>query len=509
MVNTFSSCLLTAQGFPRGHNTNVTSAQSQSTHEEQGSNHFGIPHGHGSNGAISGSTTYHHGREDIGFAGQDNNIAVLNRRRGNVNHQDGSIPTRPIESTHLNDGEFHDNDIDPNLQDANWASATVQSKRNSGYANGGMYGQTQDFRSSSAASEVANSPGSSPPRMSSAIGFGPRQYGNDRGYEDVPSFRRPGRSSMQYFGNAHIGGGSSHEGSVDMRHQTFRPSNFSPGFDNGHGYTAQKGQGMAEGNDMTASGGASHASRDMRFQSKASDRHDLHRSRFGRSSTLADGNIYGETDFDQQFGDDSEDGAGSADAGTMDGVMSNTLPANSQSHSGSGFNNGPSPVPASQNKKTRSKPKQKVGKPATKKRRGAMDPDNILIVDFYDNHNMEFEEIAEYLNNQYKESGKPPVFTTNSVHNRYNRSAPVIYKADGRVFVPIAERKRHTQEELDNMSNGINTTQWTPQMDQLLNSLEATYQRNKWQFVADKFNETTGENLTALAISTRFGMLRH
>src|SRR5690349_11918326 len=97
-----------SQEFPRGRNTNVTSVKSRSAHEEQGSNHFGIPHGHGSNGAMrtsdamSGSTTYHHVREDIGFTGQDNNIAVLNRRRGNVNHQDGSVSTRSVESIRLN-----------------------------------------------------------------------------------------------------------------------------------------------------------------------------------------------------------------------------------------------------------------------------------------------------------------------------------------------------------------------------------------------------------------------
>jgi len=458
--------------------------------------------------AMSGNTTYHHVRQDIGFTGQDNDIAVLNRRRGNVNHQDGSTPTRPIERIRLNDEQFHDNVIDPNLHDGNQHAVTVQNKRNSGYANGSMYGQTQDFRSSPTASELAKSPESSPPRMSSAIGFGPRQYGNDRGYEDVPSFRHSGRGSMQSYGNAHVGGDYSHEGSMDMHHQTFQPSNFSPGFGNDHGHTAQNGQGMAEGNDMTASVGSIHVPGDMRFQSEASDRHDLHRSRFGRSPIVAGSNMYGEADFDQQFGDDSEDGAGSPDAGAMDGVMSNAFPANS--HSGSGFNNDPSPMPASKNKlKTHSKPKHKVGKLAPRKPRGAMDPDNILIVDFYDNQDMEFDAIAEYLNNQYKESGKPPVFTTNSVHNRYNRSAPVIYKADGRVFVPISARKHHTQEELDNMSNGINTTQWTPQMDQLLRNLEATYQRSKWQFVADKFNETTGESLTATAISTRFGMLRN
>lgn len=153
------------------------------------------------------------------------------------------------------------------------------------------------------------------------------------------------------------------------------------------------------------------------------------------------------------------------------------------------------------------KPQQKVKKAHPKRAKGATDPENTQIVDLYDNHNWQFSAIAQYLNIEREKKGLMGRFTPNSVHNRYNRSAPIIYKADGRVFVAIKDRRHHTQDELDSLSGGVHTTVWNKQMDQVLKRVVADYDGDKWRRVAEVFNAITKQNLHASTISARFGLL--
>lgn len=153
-------------------------------------------------------------------------------------------------------------------------------------------------------------------------------------------------------------------------------------------------------------------------------------------------------------------------------------------------------------------PQQRVGKPPGKRSKGATDPVNIEIVNWYDNHGMSFAEIAQQLNNRLEARGKPGTFTPNSIHNRYNRCAPIMYRATGRVFVAIRNRKKHAPEELDVMSNSAHSIEWTPQKDYVLKRTVEKYEANKWPNIAAAFINATGEMVSAGAVATRFGLIQ-
>lgn len=150
---------------------------------------------------------------------------------------------------------------------------------------------------------------------------------------------------------------------------------------------------------------------------------------------------------------------------------------------------------------------QTVEKPLGRRSKGAKDPENIEIVDWYDNHEMSFAEIAQRLNSRQEKSGRPGSFTPNSIHNRYNRCAPIIYRAEGRVFVPIKNRKKHAPEELDAMGNGSRSIEWTPQKDQFLRRAVKEYEANKWPRIAAAFTAATRERVDPGTVSTRFGLI--
>ncbi|KFY90156.1 hypothetical protein V500_05294 [Pseudogymnoascus sp. VKM F-4518 (FW-2643)] len=150
---------------------------------------------------------------------------------------------------------------------------------------------------------------------------------------------------------------------------------------------------------------------------------------------------------------------------------------------------------------------QKVGKPLGRRSKGATDPVNIEIVNWYDNYSMSFQDIAQRLNSRQEIRGMPGTFTPNSIHNRYNRCAPIIYRAHGRVFVAIKDRKKHAPEELDAMSNGSHSIEWNPLKDQFLKGVVEEYEASKWSRVAAAFTAATGERVSARTVATRFGMM--
>ncbi|KFY58564.1 hypothetical protein V497_04783 [Pseudogymnoascus sp. VKM F-4516 (FW-969)] len=153
-------------------------------------------------------------------------------------------------------------------------------------------------------------------------------------------------------------------------------------------------------------------------------------------------------------------------------------------------------------------PQQTVRKSPGRRGKGAADPINMRIVDFYDRHKMSFPQIAEILNTELQSQGISVTFTPNSIHNRYNRCAPIIYRASNRMFVPIKDRKNFSQRTLDIMSGGIQSTSWNPEMDRILKWEVEAYDSAKWGKVAAAFNATTGQNLDARTVATRYGIIK-
>lgn len=150
---------------------------------------------------------------------------------------------------------------------------------------------------------------------------------------------------------------------------------------------------------------------------------------------------------------------------------------------------------------------QKVGTPQGRRSKGANDPENIDIVNWYDNHNMTFADIAQRLNGKQEARGQPGTFTPNSIHNRYNRCAPIIYRAHGRVFVAIKDRKKHAPEELEAMGYSSQSIVWNPLKDQFLRQMVEEYEAKKWDSIAEAFTAATMERVSAGTVSTRYGMM--
>ncbi|OBT60182.1 hypothetical protein VE03_10503 [Pseudogymnoascus sp. 23342-1-I1] len=150
---------------------------------------------------------------------------------------------------------------------------------------------------------------------------------------------------------------------------------------------------------------------------------------------------------------------------------------------------------------------QKAGNPLGRKSKGASDPENIAIVNWYDNYNMSFQDIALRLNSMQEMKGRTGTFTPNSIHNRYNRCAPIIYRAQERVFVAIKNRKKHAPEELDVVSNSHRSIEWNALKDKCLKGIVEEYEANKWSTVAAMFTDATREMVSARTVATRYGML--
>lgn len=149
----------------------------------------------------------------------------------------------------------------------------------------------------------------------------------------------------------------------------------------------------------------------------------------------------------------------------------------------------------------------KVGNPLGRKSKGANDPENVEIVNCYDNYRMSFQDIARLLNRRQQAQGKPGSFTPNSIHNRYNRCAPIMYQAAGKVFVAIKDRKKHAPEEVDAMSNGPYSIEWTQLKDDCLRRIVGNYESKKWSRIAAEFTDITHENVSARTVATRSGMI--
>jgi hypothetical protein len=170
----------------------------------------------------------------------------------------------------------------------------------------------------------------------------------------------------------------------------------------------------------------------------------------------------------------------------------------------------------------------KTGKVAkTKKNRGANDPENITIVNLYDNEERSWAYIAKYLNDRRLEQGLKPGFSANGCNNRYNRTAPVFYAAEGRTFVPVCLRNRINRDDVDVLEgrrakSGAKspraqadeakadprfTSLWNEALDKELLEAEEVVKEAHWANVAEMFNGKTGLKFTPQQLAFRRGMM--
>jgi len=131
---------------------------------------------------------------------------------------------------------------------------------------------------------------------------------------------------------------------------------------------------------------------------------------------------------------------------------------------------------------------------------GANDPENIKIVNMKENDGLTFEQIKTILNEERVKQGKNPTLSACGVNSRYNRTAPLIFASAGKEFIPLSQRRKLEGKIPSKMV-------WNDHTDVTLVNLVNEYNKQKWQVVAQRFNEQTGENLTASQIATRHGLL--
>lgn len=93
---------------------------------------------------------------------------------------------------------------------------------------------------------------------------------------------------------------------------------------------------------------------------------------------------------------------------------------------------------------------------------GAYDPENIEVVNLKETSDMTFLAIADHLNKKRVADGRNPTLTFTGVNGRYNRTAPVIFESQGKVFIPLSQRRK------DNLGANLHGTSKTP--DELNNA---------------------------------------
>ena len=150
---------------------------------------------------------------------------------------------------------------------------------------------------------------------------------------------------------------------------------------------------------------------------------------------------------------------------------------------------------------------------------GANDPENIRIVNMRDDDGMRFDKIASILNAERIGAGREPSLTTNSINGRYNRTAPLLYAAAGKVFMPPGERRRRGFDRgasgrglrvaggIGGASDGTGDL-WSPVTDTELVRIVKEYDESKWERVATAINlQYPTMNVNPGQCAVRFGIL--
>ncbi|KAF4635874.1 hypothetical protein G7Y89_g2205 [Cudoniella acicularis] len=129
---------------------------------------------------------------------------------------------------------------------------------------------------------------------------------------------------------------------------------------------------------------------------------------------------------------------------------------------------------------------------------GANDPENIDIVNMKEHDGHSFGDIRNILNDRRIKEGRAPSLSTTGVANRYNRTAPLLFAAQGLEFVPLSQRKNRP------MSSSI---VWTPEDDLALVDSYKEFEQSRWQEVARIFHAKTGKEIDPTACAQRHTLL--
>lgn len=132
---------------------------------------------------------------------------------------------------------------------------------------------------------------------------------------------------------------------------------------------------------------------------------------------------------------------------------------------------------------------------------GANDPENIRIVNMHETDGMTMAEIAKVLNVDRVAMGRKPTLTKLSCSARYARTAPLLFAAQGEVFVPLSERRKPGWEK------SAPKIVWTEELDNVLVGCVQAWEQRRWTDVADLFYQETGTRLDPEIVSIRYSML--
>ncbi|KAH7313093.1 hypothetical protein BKA65DRAFT_152078 [Rhexocercosporidium sp. MPI-PUGE-AT-0058] len=134
---------------------------------------------------------------------------------------------------------------------------------------------------------------------------------------------------------------------------------------------------------------------------------------------------------------------------------------------------------------------------------GANDPENVNIVNMKED-GMSFAEIVEQLNNVRVANGRAPSLSVCGVTSRYNRTAPLLFAAEGRQFIPLSKRGKG-----EVLADGplAEKPLWNDELDLILAQCVKDIEKEKWGRVAKEYNRRTGKNITAAAAALRHTLL--
>ncbi|KAH6717232.1 hypothetical protein BKA61DRAFT_654462 [Leptodontidium sp. MPI-SDFR-AT-0119] len=134
---------------------------------------------------------------------------------------------------------------------------------------------------------------------------------------------------------------------------------------------------------------------------------------------------------------------------------------------------------------------------------GANDPENVNIVNMKED-GMSFGEIVEKLNDVRVANGRAPSLSVCGVTSRYNRTAPLLFAAEGRQFIPLSKRGKG-----EVLADGAVTEKpiWSDDLDLTLAQCVKDIDKEKWGRVAKEFNCRTGKNISAAAAALRHTLL--
>ncbi|KAI9645583.1 hypothetical protein NHQ30_006325 [Ciborinia camelliae] len=131
---------------------------------------------------------------------------------------------------------------------------------------------------------------------------------------------------------------------------------------------------------------------------------------------------------------------------------------------------------------TRPPPGEKV----SKRSYGVNNPENVAMVNMKENDGLSFAQITEILNQKRVEAGRNPCLTVCGVNGRYNRTAPILFAAQGLKFVPLSARKKASGAK----AHGSSTSKagWTPDAESRLVDIVKQVETEKWTRVAQMLN---------------------